>query len=121
MTDICTAARAVEKVAEIHADLVAIVREMIFGEGTDASVQRALDLCNEAKTRHGIEPEPSADEIEARSRGWKGESEGLPYFAGSGVIHPAGRWASSWTDALDVDVSEGWQGRVAPADDDIPW
>lgn len=36
-------------------DLVAIVREMIFGEGTDASLQRVIDLCNEARVRHGIE------------------------------------------------------------------
>ena len=39
--------------------LVAVVREMIFGEGTDASLQRVIDLCNEAKRRFGIE-RPSA-------------------------------------------------------------
>lgn len=32
-----------------------IVREMIFGEGTDASLQRVIDLCNEARSRFQIE------------------------------------------------------------------
>ena len=35
--------------------LKAIVRETIFGDGTDDSHQRTIDLCNEARTRFGIE------------------------------------------------------------------
>lgn len=35
-------------------DLAAIVAEQIFGDGTAASQQRVIDLCNAAKARHGI-------------------------------------------------------------------
>lgn len=35
--------------------LDSIVREMIFGDGDDASLQRVIDLCNSAKDRFGIE------------------------------------------------------------------
>ena len=35
--------------------LTAIVREMIYGDGTDASLQRVIDLCNEAKREFNIE------------------------------------------------------------------
>lgn len=38
-----------------RAALTEIVREMIFGEGTDASLQRVIDLCNEARDAFGIE------------------------------------------------------------------
>jgi hypothetical protein len=37
--------------------LTAIVRELIFGDGTVASLQRTLDLCNAARDRFGIERE----------------------------------------------------------------
>jgi hypothetical protein len=32
-----------------------IVREVLFGDGTDASLQAAIDLCNAARDRFGIE------------------------------------------------------------------
>jgi hypothetical protein len=35
--------------------LEGIVREMIFGDGTDACLQRVIDLCNEARERFQIE------------------------------------------------------------------
>lgn len=35
--------------------LARIVRETIFGDGTDASLQRTIDLCNEARKQFGIE------------------------------------------------------------------
>jgi hypothetical protein len=35
--------------------LESIVREMIFGDGTDACLQRTIDLCNEARAKFGIE------------------------------------------------------------------
>lgn len=31
-----------------------IVREMIYGDGTDASLQRTIDLCNRARDRFNI-------------------------------------------------------------------
>lgn len=34
--------------------LETIVREMIYGEGTDASLQRVIDLCNEARDDFNI-------------------------------------------------------------------
>lgn len=37
--------------------LEGIVREMIFGDGTDACLQRTIDLCVEAQKRFGIERE----------------------------------------------------------------
>jgi hypothetical protein len=36
-------------------DLAAIVREVVFGDGTDASLQRTIDLCREARDRYSIE------------------------------------------------------------------
>jgi hypothetical protein len=42
---------------ELHDHLTGIVREMIFGDGTDASFQRTIDLCLAAQKRFGIERE----------------------------------------------------------------
>ena len=48
-------ARALHPIAKGHAALTGIVREMIYGDGTDASLQRVIDLCNEARSTFSIE------------------------------------------------------------------
>lgn len=66
MTDIFTAARAVERTSESANDLIAIVGEVIFGDGDAASMQRVIDLCWGAKARLGISRDQWAIEMASR-------------------------------------------------------
>ena len=97
---------------DLAADSVLRLRRII--------VQAAMALVDKTLLDAFAEP-MSDDEKAARELGWQSEDEAHGSGSGSGCVHPAGRWARDWKQALETDVAPGWQSRIPTPSDEIPY